>query len=126
MDFMGKIMVGLFIGPIILLLSGLLLLLFPPKNRNYIYGYRTRLSSKTQQTWDFANKLAAKLLVGMGSVSLVLAIIALGAIAKLPNNLLERAYSIAVPLSAVVFLLLLLMLVFIVQVKLKKMFKLSK
>lgn len=119
-------MVGLFIGPIILLLSGLLLLLFPPKNRNYIYGYRTRLSSKTQQTWDFANKLAAKLLVGMGSVSLVLAIIALGAIAKLPNNLLERAYSIAVPLSAVVFLLLLLMLVFIVQVKLKKMFKLSK
>ncbi|MBS3902562.1 MAG: SdpI family protein [Dethiobacter sp.] len=126
MDFMGKIMVGLFIGPIILLLSGLLLLLFPPKNRNYIYGYLTRLSSKTQQTWDFANKLAAKLLVGMGSVSLVLAIIALGAIAKLPNNLLERAYSIAVPLSAVVFLLLLLMLVFIVQVKLKKMFKLSK
>lgn len=123
---MGKIMVGLFIGPIILLLSGLLLLLFPPKNRNYIYGYRTRLSSKTQQTWDFANKLAAKLLVGMGSVSLVLAIIALGAIAKLPNNLLERAYSIAVPLSAVVFLFLLLMLVFIVQVKLKKMFKLSK
>ncbi|MRJ09714.1 SdpI family protein [Ornithobacterium rhinotracheale] len=38
----------------------LLMYLFPPKELNAIYGYRTKRASRDQASWDFAQKYALK------------------------------------------------------------------
>lgn len=37
-------------------ITALITLKFPPKNINYVYGYRTPASMKNQQTWDFSQR----------------------------------------------------------------------
>jgi len=53
--------------PSILFLSGgifylvaLVLSKFPPKKINYFYGYRTKASMKSQESWNFSQKLHIK------------------------------------------------------------------
>ena len=43
---------------------------YPPKKINYLYGYRTRRSMQNYETWSFANKYAAKLLINFSIYSL--------------------------------------------------------
>ena len=43
---------------------------YPPKKINYLYGYRTRRSMQNYETWYFANKYAAKLLINFSIYSL--------------------------------------------------------
>ena len=43
---------------------------YPPKKINYFYGYRTRRSMQNNETWSFANKYAAKLLINFSIYSL--------------------------------------------------------
>ena len=49
-------------GPLLLLL-GLLFMLLPPKKINHLYGYRMPRAMINQDTWDEANRYAAKWLV---------------------------------------------------------------
>ena len=42
---------------------------YPPKKINYFYGYRTRRSMQNNETWSFANKYAAKLLINFSVYS---------------------------------------------------------
>jgi uncharacterized membrane protein len=46
---------------------------YPPKSINFFYGYRTRKSMRNQQTWDFANRIAAKMLFYVGASTLMVA-----------------------------------------------------
>lgn len=46
--------------PAILLIGGWLLYYRTPKTINLIYGYRTGLSMKNQDTWNFANKMCGR------------------------------------------------------------------
>ena len=39
-----------------MIVFGLIFLKKPPKNINSLYGYRTRMSSINQETWDFAHE----------------------------------------------------------------------
>lgn len=41
---------------------------YPPKKINAIYGYRTRRSMRNQETWDFANRLSARMMLITGTV----------------------------------------------------------
>ncbi len=43
---------------------------YPPKKNNYLYGYRTKRSMQNNETWTFANKCAAKLLINFSIYSL--------------------------------------------------------
>ena len=54
------------IPAIAILIVGLLWKRFPPKNINYLYGYRTRRSMKNQQTWDYANKIGPNMIIKTG------------------------------------------------------------
>jgi uncharacterized membrane protein len=54
---------------IITTLCGLILLIFPPKKRNAIYGFRSKRSFNSQESWDFANRYSAKLMIGLGLIS---------------------------------------------------------
>jgi uncharacterized membrane protein len=62
-------------------IAALITMQFPPKKINYIYGYRTKASMKTQDRWDFAQKYSAKqllfcglFLIGIGLLSMLITI----------------------------------------------------
>lgn len=45
-----------FLTGIIFAITAPIMLRFPPKKVNYLYGYRTTASMKNQQVWDFAQR----------------------------------------------------------------------
>ena len=53
---------------IIFIAVGALLYKFPPKSINFLYGYRTKNSMKTQERWDFAQIYAAKTIIKVGFI----------------------------------------------------------
>jgi uncharacterized membrane protein len=57
-------------GPIFML-TGLILLKFPPKKINWFYGYRTPRSMKNQERWDFAQSYSAKEMIKLGGLLLL-------------------------------------------------------
>ena len=72
MDFANDLLlVPLIVGPIFIL-SGIILNLFPPKKINSLYGYRTINSMKSQERWDYAQKVSALELIKLGSILTIL------------------------------------------------------
>ena len=61
----------------IFILAGIILRLFPPKKINYLYGYRTRSSMRSQQHWDFSQQYAANKMITGGFVMLLIAAVGL-------------------------------------------------
>jgi len=55
------------ISPILL---GIVLKSHPPKKINSIYGFRTGISSKNQETWDYSQKLAANTMIVFSAISI--------------------------------------------------------
>jgi uncharacterized membrane protein len=51
---------------------GTILLKFPPKKINRIYGYRTARSMKNQQHWDFAQRYAGREMIRQGLVMVLI------------------------------------------------------
>ncbi len=66
--FMIPALVGL-----VMLIVGLIWLKYPPKEINALYGYRTKSSMKTQQRWEFAQKIGAKEMIIAGVILLIIA-----------------------------------------------------
>lgn len=58
------VMVLLF--PAIMILMGKVFMKSAPKKINYIYGYRTDMSMKNKDTWEFAHKYIGKLWFYLG------------------------------------------------------------
>lgn len=58
--------------PIVLLLSGWLMLRRPPKAINDLVGYRTRRSCRNRDTWRFAHCCCGRLWLRLGAVLLPL------------------------------------------------------
>ncbi|MAN27097.1 MULTISPECIES: SdpI family protein [Mesonia] len=67
--------IPLLICGMIFFVVGLLLLFFPPKKINSLYGYRTPNSMKSQERWDFSQKYSSNLMwkcgVGIALLSLL-------------------------------------------------------
>lgn len=57
----------------IFLVVGLVLFLFPPKEINNIYGYRTQTSKRNKENWKVANRLASRLLILFGGIIALIA-----------------------------------------------------
>jgi len=51
---------------IIFIIAGIIMLKFPPKKINMLYGYRTSLSMKNQKNWDFAQRYSSVLMMYCG------------------------------------------------------------
>lgn len=60
--------IGYFIAPIVVIIAGIILLNTSKVKINSIYGFRTKTASKNQQTWEYCNRLCAKILIIMGAV----------------------------------------------------------
>lgn len=48
-----------FMVGVIFCITGLIIYFFPPKKINHLYGYRTTASMKSQEVWDFAQRLSS-------------------------------------------------------------------
>jgi len=51
---------------------GRILMQMPPDKMNYIYGYRSKMSMKNQDTWNFAQKYAGKVWVYSSLINVVI------------------------------------------------------
>ena len=61
--------------PLTMILWGRLFMKKPPQTINYIYGYRTTMSMKNKDTWNFAHKHCGKIWYYIGMILLPLSII---------------------------------------------------
>lgn len=116
---MTKLIIVIMIVPLTLIVSGAISYLRPPKNANSLYGFRTRLASRTAHTWIYANRKSAQLFIIFGAASLLANLILYFLLAG------ENTDSIVKLLAYVsigLILLALLSNVLIVQFLLKKKF----
>ncbi len=70
MELFPYMMVGL-----VYAVSGLLMKEYPAKKRNYLWGYATCSSMKSQDRWDFAQKFSPQLFINYGVGLLALGLI---------------------------------------------------
>ena len=61
--------------PIIMLFFGIKFKNNSPKNINGIYGYRTSMSMKNKETWEFAHQYCGQLWIKMGFIILIISIL---------------------------------------------------
>ena len=60
--------VAVMIGPVVLLVMGLLYLFLAPKEANYYFGYRTYFGMGSVHAWRFTQRLAGIVLSGLGLI----------------------------------------------------------
>jgi uncharacterized membrane protein len=70
MDFWIFMLVMDLLIPCVMIGFGILFKHRPPKNINYIVGYRTARSMKSKETWDFAHRYSGRIWVICGSILL--------------------------------------------------------
>ncbi len=113
MDFTNDLfLIGIALG-VVFVIVGFILLKFPPKDINYLYGYRTRTSMKSKERWDFAQQYAARLMINGGLVFLVL-----GGIGPFLN--LSEVFNVTIGIGGL--LLFCVFLIFLTERKLKQKF----
>ena len=57
----------------VFIIAGVMLFLFPPKEINGFYGYRTTSSMKNEWNWTAANRYCSQLLMIFGALLLLVA-----------------------------------------------------
>jgi uncharacterized membrane protein len=57
--------------------AGVITLKFPPRKINWIYGYRTSSSMKSQEKWDFAQHYSAKEMIRFGVILFLISLLIL-------------------------------------------------
>jgi len=78
------------VGPLCILVLGLIYLLIPPKEANRKAGYRTMFGMGSITAWHFTQRVAGALMTVIGAILTVSAYITVGKIAKL--DLMDMAY----------------------------------
>lgn len=87
---------------VIFLMVGLIMMKFPPKKINGLYGYRTRSSMKDKERWDFAQSYSAKEFIKLG---LLLALSGLLGLLFHPNESIATFIGLSLMATAVIILI---------------------
>ena len=61
--------------PVVMILFGTMFMKSAPKRINYIFGYRTDMSMKNRETWEFAHKYIGKLWFRFGLLLIPITVI---------------------------------------------------
>lgn len=61
--------------PVVMILFGTMFMKSAPKKINYIFGYRTDMSMKNRDTWEFAHKYIGKLWFRFGFLLIPITVI---------------------------------------------------
>lgn len=67
-NFYDHIFQAAFVSGIIFFAMGLIILLFPPKKPNSVYGYKTMTAQRSQERWDFAQRYSSLVMIAVGIV----------------------------------------------------------
>lgn len=70
----SSILLHLLLGPLMLVIS-IIYVFFPPMKVNMIYGHRTSLSMKNQDTWVEANKRSALMMLLVSALTIIVQLI---------------------------------------------------
>lgn len=70
-------MIMVLLIPLTMIIFGKIFINKPPKKINYIYGYRTTMSMKNKETWEFAHHYIGKIWWTFGRILLIVSILAL-------------------------------------------------
>ncbi|WP_315108837.1 SdpI family protein [Clostridium intestinale] len=112
------IFVSNLIIPAIMLFFGMIFKNQGPKKINGIYGYRTSMSMKNKETWDFAHRYCGKLWTKLGLIILFISII----ISLIILSFDEKIQGIVVAIVVTAQTILLIVSIFPVEKELKKNF----
>jgi len=93
-------MIG-FIG-IICIVAGFIFKVFPPRKINSIYGYRTTLSMKNQDTWNEAQKYSANTFIILGFIYVALGFVS----SHLIGNIRMGHESIIISIGLIIMIVL--------------------
>ena len=63
--------------PLVMIIGGRLFVVRPPKRINPVYGYRTAISMKNQDTWNFAHRHCGRIWCRVGGAMLPLSVAAM-------------------------------------------------
>ena len=94
------------IGPICILVLGLIYLLIPPKEANRKAGYRTIFGMGSITAWHFTQRVAGSIMTAIGAILTVCAYITVAKIAKLPLMDMASAAFRAVKTQAIIALII--------------------
>ena len=61
--------------PVFMIILGNVFVKHPPETINNVYGYRTTMSRKNQETWDFAHNYCGKLWIKIGWILLPVSVL---------------------------------------------------
>ena len=104
--------------PLLMVGFGLLLMKNPPKKINSVYGYRTRRSVRSQETWDFAHYYFGKLWLVCGLVSIPISLVSICLVLGKSEQVISVAGLIVLGIQT----LLLLVTILLTERALKKNF----
>ena len=77
---------AMLLGPLVILVLGVLYLIAAPKEANYTIGYRCFFGMGSVQAWRFTQRLAGIGFAGLGLVLGIIAVLRSGTIAALPAD----------------------------------------
>ncbi|HEY8364080.1 MAG TPA: SdpI family protein [Haloplasmataceae bacterium] len=89
---------------VVMIVCGLLFIFKPPKKVNYILGYRTTMSMKNQETWDYAHQYSGKVWLITGIITALVAFPLVIALKTL--EIYEILMIILIVLESIAFLLM--------------------
>lgn len=92
--------------PLSLICMGLLFVRRPPENINWLFGYRTPLSMKNKDTWDFAHRYFGRLATRTGSSMLVVTIPVIALLWGRNSDIIGWASAIVCLLQCIILLAL--------------------
>lgn len=102
--------IAVLLVPLIMLVLGLIGLVCPPKEPNWLIGYRTRRSVASEDAWFFAQKLRGILWTAAGAVLLIPSLVVRGLMKEATLEYVFRMAIIYVGIQVAVLLLSLLIL----------------
>ena len=105
-----------FIAPSVSILMGILTFSIPSIEINSFFGFRTKISSVNQVTFDYCNKLCGKLLIVLGAVFSVIMCFMGGLYDKFIIGLSKGEF------VNVIFILFLILLIPVINLLCKKKF----
>ena len=77
MLFWSYMLVCVLLVPLIMIIFGRIFKKSAPKDINYVYGYRTPMSTSSKEAWEFAHKYMGRLWLMLGIIILIPSIIAM-------------------------------------------------
>lgn len=88
----------------LLLAVSMIMKIWPPKKINYLYGYRTPRSMKSQRNWDIANNYGSNLIMWAGITNVLVHLLSYALVGGDTSLIIPMAYFLSFLAVAIVLI----------------------